>query len=622
MLKYEENLTSPVNGVLQPMLGVKVTVTASNGLQATLYADNEATVLANPVETDANGYFGFKAANGEYELTFSGPQIKTAKRTIELYDADDEPPLTQAQAALPTASSRIGFLPNFLDASPMTVEQTLRRILDRVDRPEPAKAELIAHRGFMNLFPQNTMAAFSGAYALGADALECDVQISADGVPVVIHDANVDATTNGTGSVSSLTIAQLKTLDAGFKFSAKFSGARIPTFTEFVEYAKGRVATIYPEIKGYRSQSDINLMLDVVEAASMDLQCVFQSFNLSDLQYVRARNARVRVGLLGSNINDLPSVAALGRSMMLFNFASVLANPAWVQECRERNVDVGCWTVDQDSVFDDLRKIGVTKVMSNTCIGGTPYSKGMPMAADNNFGDVWLTETAGGGSVAVSGGMATCTDLSATDSARKRMYLNAAGGDVVRLEVWARARSGTGRVGFDYNGAGTLINDVKVDWSDWRRVVLRAAVPSSQGLLAVSAFVGTYLAEVGIVDFFDPRLYIESSKFAASQVVAKGLIGKLAGAPPAVRPTYVNNNIASVAVTNTNQLKVALATGTFNPNPNIFVSCTRDTPKHVYAGGWANEDRSFLVDVFNMDGTPCNLAALATNLYFFVEVKI
>lgn len=108
MYKFEENLASRVSGALQPMLGVQVTVTASNGLLATLYADDESTVLANPVTTDANGYFGFKAANGEYTLTFAGAQIETSKRNIELYDADDDPPLTLAQAAGVSGNERIG----------------------------------------------------------------------------------------------------------------------------------------------------------------------------------------------------------------------------------------------------------------------------------------------------------------------------------------------------------------------------------------------------------------------------------------------------------------------------------------------------------------------------------
>lgn len=108
MLKFEENLASRVSGALQPMLGVKVTVTAANGLLATLYADDESTVLGNPMTTDTNGYFGFKAANGDYTLTFAGAQIETAMRKIELYDADDNPPLTLAEAAGVTGAERIG----------------------------------------------------------------------------------------------------------------------------------------------------------------------------------------------------------------------------------------------------------------------------------------------------------------------------------------------------------------------------------------------------------------------------------------------------------------------------------------------------------------------------------
>lgn len=108
MLKFEENLASRVSGALQPMLGVQVTVTAANGLPATLYADDESTVLDNPLTTDANGYFGFKAANGEYTLTFAGAQIQASTRKIDLYDPDDDPPLTLAQAAAVSGAERIG----------------------------------------------------------------------------------------------------------------------------------------------------------------------------------------------------------------------------------------------------------------------------------------------------------------------------------------------------------------------------------------------------------------------------------------------------------------------------------------------------------------------------------
>jgi len=127
MQNFEENLASRVNGSLQPLLGVSVTVKTAQGLLATIYSDNGATTQGNPMTTDANGRFGFYAANGDYVLTFSGPQIQTYERPIDLYDPDDAQPFTQAQAALPSAASRVGFQPEGQGEAPMTIEQALNQ---------------------------------------------------------------------------------------------------------------------------------------------------------------------------------------------------------------------------------------------------------------------------------------------------------------------------------------------------------------------------------------------------------------------------------------------------------------------------------------------------------------
>ena len=84
----------------------------------------------------------------------------------------------------------------------------------------------LAHRGGASLRPENTLAALANA-ALGADILELDVQLSADGVVVVMHDATVDRTTDGQGAIAALTAAQLAQLDAGYRFSLD-AGTRFP----------------------------------------------------------------------------------------------------------------------------------------------------------------------------------------------------------------------------------------------------------------------------------------------------------------------------------------------------------------------------------------------------------
>ncbi|MEK7278389.1 MAG: glycerophosphodiester phosphodiesterase family protein, partial [Chloroflexota bacterium] len=99
----------------------------------------------------------------------------------------------------------------------------------------PRTPAVIAHRGASAAAPENTLTAFTSAAALGADAVELDVKLSKDGVPIIMHDPTVDRTTDGRGRVADLTLAALKRLDAGAKKDAKFAGERVPTLAEVFE---------------------------------------------------------------------------------------------------------------------------------------------------------------------------------------------------------------------------------------------------------------------------------------------------------------------------------------------------------------------------------------------------
>jgi glycerophosphoryl diester phosphodiesterase len=107
---------------------------------------------------------------------------------------------------------------------------------------------ICAHRGACELAPQNTIPAFEKAIELGCDSIEIDVQAAADGEAVVIHNSTLDATTNGTGEVSSFTLEQIRALDAGSKFSPRFAGTTIPTLAETFECCRGR-AFVVLEVK-------------------------------------------------------------------------------------------------------------------------------------------------------------------------------------------------------------------------------------------------------------------------------------------------------------------------------------------------------------------------------------
>jgi glycerophosphoryl diester phosphodiesterase len=87
---------------------------------------------------------------------------------------------------------------------------------------------VVAHRGMVSGFPENTLAAFHQAMELGFTAIEIDLRATADGHIVVMHDDTVDRTTSGHGKVSELTLADIRSLDAGSHAGPQFAGHKVP----------------------------------------------------------------------------------------------------------------------------------------------------------------------------------------------------------------------------------------------------------------------------------------------------------------------------------------------------------------------------------------------------------
>ncbi len=108
--------------------------------------------------------------------------------------------------------------------------------------------EVVAHRGASAYAPENTLAAFQLAAEMGAEWFELDTHLSADGVPVVIHDGTLERTTDTEGSVEGLTVAQIRQIDVGSKKGPEFAGERIPLLSEALAFAWRRIG-VYIELK-------------------------------------------------------------------------------------------------------------------------------------------------------------------------------------------------------------------------------------------------------------------------------------------------------------------------------------------------------------------------------------
>ena len=154
----------------------------------------------------------------------------------------------------------------------------------------------IAHRGASSYAPENTFAAYDKALAMGVDHVELDVHYTSDGHIVVIHDDQVDRTTNGSGPVSDHTLAQLRSLDAGSWFGLQYAGERIRSLGEVLEHYKGRLY-IHLEVKA-RAEGLASRAADTVRGYGMADSVTVTSFWKPSLEEIRAYAPEIPTGWL------------------------------------------------------------------------------------------------------------------------------------------------------------------------------------------------------------------------------------------------------------------------------------------------------------------------------------
>ena len=158
---------------------------------------------------------------------------------------------------------------------------------------------IFAHRGASTQAPENTLASFGLALSQGADSIELDARLSADGQVVVIHDPTVDRTTNGHGRVAELTLAELRSLDAGSFFSEKYHAEKIPLLEEVFE-AVGKKMLINVELKNFTSPGDqlVEKVCALVKKHGLEKRIIFSSFLASNLKNAKRFLPEVPRGLL------------------------------------------------------------------------------------------------------------------------------------------------------------------------------------------------------------------------------------------------------------------------------------------------------------------------------------
>jgi len=221
---------------------------------------------------------------------------------------------------------------------------------------------IFAHRGASAHAPENTLAAFELAHQQGADGIELDVKLSADGIPVVIHDATVDRTTNGSGRVSNLKLVTLQKVDAG-------EGQQIPTLDEVFASIGGQLL-INIELTNYKSPNDqlVEKVVELVEKHGLFESILFSSFFSKNLKRAASLLPQTPRALLA-----LPGLLGWWARTCGFRFGDYQAlhpiykntTPKLIERVHRMGRRVHVWTVNTADEMRQLARWGVDGIITD-----------------------------------------------------------------------------------------------------------------------------------------------------------------------------------------------------------------------------------------------------------------
>jgi len=220
---------------------------------------------------------------------------------------------------------------------------------------------IIAHRGASALAPENTISAFQLAIDIGVDYFELDVMKSSDDSLMVIHDATVDRTTNGTGAVNAMTYAQLRALVADNNFGPAFAGEKIPTLHEALVLARNNGVKVCVEMKEPGIEAAV---VNTIQNTNMTNGVVVFSFTFSELQTIKSIDPSLKICFLGGGLNqtDILNVNAIGGEYMGYGGVPSLVD---IEFARALGIGYFAWTINNPDDMLRLMSKGIAGIITD-----------------------------------------------------------------------------------------------------------------------------------------------------------------------------------------------------------------------------------------------------------------
>lgn len=232
---------------------------------------------------------------------------------------------------------------------------------------------VVSHRGVSTTYPENTLAALQAAVDLSVDWIEIDVVTTADNVVILSHDSTADRCTNGSGSFKTMTLEQVKILDAGSWFDNRFKDERIPTLDEIITRLEGTSVRLVIEIKGETAADYADTAANVVSVLRQKnflRHAVVESFDAGCLHKVRELEP-----LLAVHLDPTPQDGTLtawelcqqclgcGANFMSYDYQ--LLTTEIVEEAHAHGLDVWAWTVNEPEAMKAMAALDVDGILSD-----------------------------------------------------------------------------------------------------------------------------------------------------------------------------------------------------------------------------------------------------------------
>lgn len=240
------------------------------------------------------------------------------------------------------------------------------------------KPVVIAHRGASGTAPENTIAAFKLGVERGADQIELDIHLSKDGEVIVIHDAEVDRTTNGTGKVADLTLTELKKLDAGSWKDTQYANEPVPTLDEALKAINGKAKVLIEFKSGDEIYSGMEQkVVDIVRQNNAEDWVVYQSFHPDVINELNRLEVKSPIYLL--IVGRLPLFPVYYDDKVRFgnpfkrwkgkvkgiNPNQRFATKRYIKHAHKHGFEVFVWTVNEDEDIIKITERGADGIITN-----------------------------------------------------------------------------------------------------------------------------------------------------------------------------------------------------------------------------------------------------------------